>query len=447
MPEWTLDGTLEFQSKDAIRDAQNVALRKHLHYVATHSPFYMRRFAELGISDDDCLTVEDLRKLPLTTKADLEENNDDLLCVSETEIRDLCQTSGTTGKPVVLMQTASDLERLAYNEALSFQGCGITVEDRLIIACSLGRNFMAGIAYYLGAVALGATAIRTGSDSMPLIMDSINRHKPTALVAVPSMAAAMAERFKADGTDPATLGLRRILCIGEPIRNDDLTLSPLGEKVSNAWGASVYGTYASTEMATAFCDCDAGQGGHLHPDLVVIELLDERGKPVAPGEIGEVVATPLGITGMPVLRLRTGDVCRMHDTPCPCGRNSIRLGPILGRRSQMLKVRGCTIYPPAIFNALQTMPEIECCYVEVYCDFELSDRLRVVVGTSDDSVTAENVAARIAALTRVKPEVDVQSVAAVRAKTFIKEKRKPQRFFDYRNNPNLETNECPKDAQ
>ena len=438
MSNWDLDGSLAFESCDRIRATQNAALAKQIDYVAANSPFYRPRFTELGITAADIRTIDDLPLLTPTTKEDLERYNDDLLCVDEAEIRDLCQTSGTTGKPVVLMQTASDLERLALNEALAFQSCGITNHDRLVVACSLGRNFMAGLAYFLGATKLGAMAIRTGSDSMPLIMESIRRYRPTALVAVPSMAAAMAKRFQAESTDPRSLGIQRIVCIGEPIRDDDLTPSPLGAEVADLWGASVYGTYASTEMATAFCDCAAECGGHLNSALMVVELLDDDGSPVTPGEVGEVVATPLGITGMPLLRLRTGDVCRLHTEPCSCGRNTPRLGPILGRHSQMLKVRGCTIYPPAIFNALQTMPEIACSYVEVHRDFELSDRIRVIVGTNDQSLTPDVVAERIAAQTRVKPEVEIQPLEMVQAKVFVKEQRKPQRFFDYRNIPNPE---------
>ena len=111
------------------------------------------------------------------------------------------------------------------------------------------------------------------------------------------------------------------------------------------------GTYASTEMATSFADCTFGTGGHLLPDLMVVEIVDDAGPPLPPGEPGEVVATPLQVSGMPLVRFRTGDIATLHAAPCPCGRTSPRLGPVIGRKSQMLKVKGTTVYPPAIFAA------------------------------------------------------------------------------------------------
>ncbi len=423
---------LEFQSPADIRAVADGLLREHVEYVTAHSPFYRRRFAEAGLTAADIRTAADLQKLPFTTKADLEGAGKDLLCVPETAIVDLCLTSGTTGKPVTLLQTQGDLDRLAYNEAISFQSAGFTNEDRVIVVCALGRCFMAGLAYFLGLARLGATAIRTGSSSMSMVMEAIRTQQPTGLVGVPSMLLAIAGKLAAAGVDVPALGVRRIMCIGEPIRASDLGPSALGEKLADAWGARIYGTYASTEMATAFCDCEARCGGHLHPDLIVIELVDDDGSPVAPGTLGEVVATPLQVTGMPLLRLQTGDVATLHEEACVCGRNSVRLGPVIGRKSQMLKYRGTTVYPPAIFSILQGIPEIRGYYLEVHDDFELSDRIRVVVGVEDSVITADQITDRIAAGIRVKPEVVVTTPAAVQSKVIQDGKRKPVTFFDHR---------------
>lgn len=431
MSTWQ-DSDLEYRSLDEIRNEQNHRLQAHIAYLAANSPFYRRIFAENGIEAADIQTVDDMTKLPFTVKADLERANEELLCVPETEIVDLCQTSGTTGQPVVLMQTRNDLDRLAYNESISFAACGVSAADRVAIVCHLGRNFMAGLAYFLGVSRLGATAIRTGSDSLPMVIDSIKRYRPSVIVSVPSVALAIAGRLRDSGVDPAGLGVQRIICIGEPIRNDDFTLSTLGRNLYDAWSAQIYATYASTEMATAFCDCDAQAGGHHHPDLVVLELVDDDGKPVPDGELGEVVATPLGVTGMPLLRLKTGDLARLHTSPCDCGRRSVRLGPIIGRRSQMLKVRGCTVYPPAIFAALQDFPQIQGAYIEVYDDYDLSDRVKVVIGATDPTLKADDVAAQIAARTRAKPQVEIKTPDEVRATIIVKDMRKPVTFFDHR---------------
>jgi phenylacetate-CoA ligase len=256
--------------------------------------------------------------------------------------------------------------------------------------------------------------------------------RPNVLVGVPSMLLAISRRLQRSGIDPATLGVDKLICIGEPIRSADLTLSPLGKMLSESWSAQVLGTYASTEMATAFADCTAGCGGHLLPELMLVEILDEHGAPVASGNSGEVVVTPLGIEGTPLLRYRTGDIARLHLEPCACGRKTPRLGPILGRRAQMLKYRGTTLFPAAISNALQTVEAVEGFYIEVEREFDLSDRIRVVVGCTDASLTAERLAELIAAKTRVKPEVVLVAPEDIIRKTILPERRKPVTFFDYR---------------
>jgi len=185
-------------------------------------------------------------------------------------------------------------------------------------------------------------------------------------------------------------------------------------------------------MATAFTDCTTGRGGHLLPDLMVVEIVDEQGQPVAPGIPGEVVATPMQVTGMPLLRYRTGDIAVLHNEPCSCGRQTPRLGPIIGRKAQMLKVRGTTLYPPAVFTALQEIEAVQGCYLEVHSEFDLSDQLTVVVGSRDPELKPETVAEQIASRTRVKPQVTIVTPEDIQRKTVVADKRKPVTFFDLR---------------
>ncbi|WP_432822805.1 phenylacetate--CoA ligase family protein [Trichloromonas sp.] len=423
---------LEFNSPTAIGEAQNLLLRRHLAYLAEHSPFYRRRFAEAGIDLVDVAGLADLSRLPMTSKEDLERHNAEFLCVAPEQIVDLCLTSGTTGHPVAMHQTRSDLERVGYNEEISFRAAGITAADRVLIAAAIDRCFMAGLAYFIGLTRIGATVIRGGSSSIAMLEELTVQYRPTAVVGVPSLLLVLAERLRARGDDPRRLGVQRLICIGEPVRSADLSLSPLGRRLHESWGAEVFGTYASTEMATAFADCEAGRGGHVHPQLMIVEIVDEAGQPLPSGEPGEVVATPLQVTGMPLLRFRTGDIAVLHSDPCACGRNSWRLGPVLGRKAQMLKVRGTTLYPPAIQAVLQEIPEIRGHYLEVFDEFELSDRIRVVVGCSDPSLDAGELAERIAARTRVKPEVAIVAPEEVARRTLREDKRKPVTFFDFR---------------
>jgi phenylacetate-CoA ligase len=165
---------------------------------------------------------------------------------------------------------------------------------------------------------------------------------------------------------------------------------------------------------------------------MVVEIVDEAGRPLPPGVPGEVVATPLQVAGMPLVRFRTGDVATLHAARCACGRTSPRLGPVLGRKSQMLKVKGTTVYPPAIFAVLQELPGVQGYYVEVRDTFELSDRVTVTVGAAAGALTPAFVADRIAVRTRVKPEVVIATPEEVVARTVRADKRKPITFFDLR---------------
>ena len=423
---------LSFADSNRIDARQLVRLQAQLAYLQQASPYYREKFAQLGIRVQDFGQLGDLAQLPLTTKADLAARNPDFLAVDMEQVVDICQTSGTTGEPVTIWQTESDLQRLALNEQTAFTAAGIVPSDRVLIGAALDRGFMAGLAYFLGLRNIGATAIRAGSGQPALLSQLILNQRPNVLVGVPSLFLAVARRFKAAGIDAATLGVTKLICIGEPVRNPDLSLSLLGEALSGGWAAQVFSTYASTEMATAFADCTAACGGHLLPELMVIEILDDAGRALPAGEPGEVVATPLGLTGTPLLRYRTGDIASLHPETCACGRQTPRLGPIRGRKAQMLKYRGTTLFPAAISNVLHTIEAVTGHYLEVECEFDLSDRLRVVVGSSDSSLTAERVAELIAAGTRVKPEVVMVSPAEILEKTILPDRRKPVTFFDYR---------------
>ncbi len=414
---------------------QDALLRRHIAYLGERSPFYRRRFAEFGLTTVVGAGREDLAHFPLTTKDDLARNGAEFLCVPPEQVADICLTSGTTGAPVAMLQTAADLERLARNEAMSFRAAGIAPGDRVLIATTLDRCFMAGLAYFLGLNRLGATVIRGGSSSLPYLAGLVRSQQPRAIIGVPTLLLALAGRLQADG-GTGGYGVTTLIGIGEPLRREDLTLSPLGERLHQAWGgARILSTYASTEMATAFTDCSEGCGGHLLPELMVVEILDENGQPVAPGAVGEVVVTPLQVTGMPLLRFCTGDLAALHVEPCTCGRTTPRLGPVVGRKAQMLKVRGTTLYPPAIAAALQELPAVRGHYLEVRAEFDLSDRLLVVVGSDDPQLSVTEVAEAIAVLTRVKPEVRIVPVAEVQRRIIQEEMRKPVTFFDYRKKP------------
>lgn len=423
-------GRFEFLTPEEIARRQNQLLREHVAYVTKHSNFYASMFAEHKIDPDDIQTPADLSPLPFTVKDDLAAHAADFLCVDQEDVIDYSLTSGTTGEPVAMLQTRHDLERVGFNEETSFRVVGVGSSDLVLVAASLDRCFMAGLAYFLGLQRIGASVIRGGSSSIAALGELVLRHHPSAIVGVPTLLLELGRRLCTEGHEPRKVGVEKLCCIGEPIRSADLSLSALGLALEQMWGARIHGTYASTEMATAFTDCEAGKGGHLQPDLMVVEILDSEGNPTA--ETGEVVATPLQVSGMPLLRFKTGDIAQLHHEPCACGRTTPRLGPIVGRKSQMLKVRGTTVYPPAIFSVLQEIDGVSGYYLEVFDTYTLAEEIRLVVGTSDAELSASVVAEKIAARTRVKPQVVLAPPHEVREKTLQEGKRKPVTFFDNR---------------
>ncbi len=429
-------GQIAFESPQCIEACTNELLTRHAAYCYNHSVFYRRMFDRANLGPDDIQTVADLANLPLTTKADLEISGKDFLCVEPEKIVDVCQTSGTTGLAISMFQSASDLERVGYNEELSFRAAGVTSQDRVLIACALGRCFMAGMAYFEGLRRISAMAIRAGSSVMSVLASSVQTHRPTVIIGVPSQLLALAGELESIGSDPQQMGVRMLICIGEAVRQNNLSLSPIAERLAAKWQADVRGTYASTEMATAFADCQVGSGGHVHPDLMAVEIVDESGATCAPGQAGQVIATPLQVTAMPLMRFATGDIASIHVEPCKCGRNTLRLGPILGRKSHMLKIRGTTVYPEMILSAVGEFVAVDDCYIEISRDGDLSDQVTVVVSPAGDELDGDEVADRIRGKLRVGVDVIVASVEDVTARIHQADRRKPCRLFDVRSNAN-----------
>jgi len=327
---------IETSSPEEIRQYQEARVKELLSHIAQHSPYYRKIFAATNIDVRDFKNLEDIKHLPTTSKDEFHNHNWEFLAVPPGRIVEYTSTSGTLGNPVSIALTESDLQRLAYNECISFTCADGTPDDLFQLMLTLDRQFMAGMAYYEGIRKLGAGLIRVGPGLPSMQWDIIQRLKPTALVAVPSFLIKLIEYAHAQGIDLAKSSVKKVICIGEALRTSDLQLNILGSRVKDAWDVSLYGTYASTEMQTAFTECGHGRGGHHHPELIYVEVLDDQGEPVPPGTPGEITVTTLGVEGMPLLRYKTGDIAVAYQDACPCGRNTLRLGPVLGRKQQMI---------------------------------------------------------------------------------------------------------------
>lgn len=421
----------DFQPPERIREIQAQLFGEHIRYCAAHSPYYREVLAAAGV-DAATVTLDDIGSLPLTGKEQLAAQNQAFRAVAPERIVDIVLSSGTTGIPTRIEYTERDLQRLAYNEHLSFAGTGIGATDIILLTCTMDRCFVAGLAYFLGARSLGAAAVRNGHCNMDGHMALIVRTQPTAIIGVPSFLRKLGVFLRAAGMDPRATAVRRLVCIGEPLRDVDFRALPVARALAELWDADAFSTYASSEIVTSFCECSACCGGHLHPELAVAEILDENGCPAPDGTIGEVVVTPLAVEGMPLIRFRTGDLSCMTREPCACGRNALRLGPIVARRKQMIKLKGTTLYPQAITLALETVPQVVEHYIEVTAADALSDAVTVHVCLSDASLAAAAISDRLQAHLRVKPTVVIESEARIREQVFSPRSRKPVRFIDRR---------------
>jgi phenylacetate-CoA ligase len=423
-----------FRPADQVKTTQEQKLRELLAYTARHSPFYRELFALHGIDIATVRTIEDLALIPPTRKEDLQKRNLDFLCTPPDKIAEYTSTSGTLGSPVTIALTHRDLERLAYNEYTSFLCADGSPGDIYQLMLTLDRQFMAGIAYYSGIRRLGAGVIRLGPGVPALQWETIHRLKPTVLVAVPSFLLKLIQYAKDYHIDPDRSSVKKAICIGENIRHADLSLNILGKKITEAWNIRLYSTYASTEMQTAFTECREGQGGHLQPELLIVELLDDKDQPVGPGIPGEVTITTLGIEGMPLLRYKTGDVCTYSDRPCACGRTSLRLSPIIGRKQQMIKFKGTTLYPPALFDLLNEMEEVVDFIIEVYSNsIGLDEILLHLVPAARTEDCDHRIRAYLQARLRVSPHISYLSPAELQKMQFPETSRKAIKFLDRRN--------------
>lgn len=415
-----------------IQQRQLTLLKDTLRYVMAHSPFYQAYFGNsCHESFMEQLTAEQFATLPLTDKLQLSEHNEDFLCIPLTEVADFNTTSGTTGRPIASYLSAKDLDRLATNEALSMQCAGATSSDIFQLMTTVDKRFMAGLAYYLGIQKLGAGIVRNGPGAIPLQWDSIQRFKPTVLICIPSFIPDLLDYAEANGIDYRNSSVKKIICIGQPLRTEELELNELGKAIQSRWNVELYSTYASTEMATAFTECAAGKGGHMPEELVYLEVLDEHGNQVSSGQSGEVVITTLGVEAMPLIRYKTGDVCHYYAEPCSCGRVTPRLGPVIGRKNQMLKVKGTTIFPTAIYSTVEKiLPESDY-LLEISTGDYSNDHVALLIDNAHIA-KAESLSIRLKSTLRMMPELKFTDKQTLRKLKFPEEVRKPIKFVDKR---------------
>lgn len=430
---------IEYRSPEEIKAFQEEKLQELLLYLQEHSRYYRRMFEKCEIDIRKIRHIEDLVKIPFTEKKDLQLFNEDFLCCPKEKIVDYITTSGTLGDPVTFGCTENDLRRLALNEKKSFECAGLKPGNILQLMTTLDKRFMAGLAYFLGIRELGASIIRVGNGIPELQWDTIRRIQPDTILCVPSFILRLIQYAEEHGIDYRHSSVKRIIGIGEGLRDQQFNLNLLGRKIHEKWPeVQLFATYSSTEMGATFSECPYGLGGHVHPELIIVEIIGEDDLPVADGETGEVVVTTLGVEAMPLLRFRTGDVCAKVVEPCPCGRNSYRLTPLVGRKNNMIKLKGTTLYPPAINDVLDNTDYIENYVICVQDSESGTDDVVVKVGLKPSyeqvapNAVIKDLKDRFRARIRVAPRVEILSVKEIADINLPAKSRKPVKFIDLR---------------
>ncbi|MEX2148452.1 MAG: AMP-binding protein, partial [Candidatus Rokuibacteriota bacterium] len=324
-------------------------LRRQVAHAAAHSPFYKRKLRAAGVKAGSVRTLEDLQRLPFTTKDELKDNQaakppwGDVLAVPFADVLRIHMTSATTGRPLAFLDTKEDWYGFYHSYARSLHAFGVRREDMVMAAFSYGP----WIGYWSGFYAaqdLGCLVFPAGGLSTDQRIDALLTYPITVLGCTPSYALFLAEHAAKKGIDLAKdTKVRLTWHTGEPGASIPATKA----KIETAFGARAYDLPGLTEIAAWGFECDARAGlTHVHEDYCYPEVLDEQDRPVGPGGRGELVFTSLYRRAMPLLRYRTRDIVHVADRRCPCGRTLLAFeGGVHARLDDMKKIRGIIVYP------------------------------------------------------------------------------------------------------
>lgn len=345
----------ETWTREEIEKAQLTRLRTTVER-AMRSPFYGRRFKEIGLSAENIKSLDDLRRIPVTTKYDLRSAYPHgLVTVPHEELVRLHASSGTTGSPVVIHHTQDDLNSWADLMARSMYCAGIRKNDVFQNIAGYGL-FTGGLGIHAGGERLGCQTIPLGTGNTPRQIKFLQDFKVTVVHIIPSYAMYLAGQIEKAGVDPKGLSLKKAMIGAEPHSEE------VRRKIEDLFDIDAYNSYGLSEMngpGVAF-ECECKTGMHLWEDAYILEVLDpDTLEPVQDGEIGELVLTNLARRGMPILRYRTGDLTSVIPGKCACGREHRRIDRIRGRSDDMFIIKGCNVYPLQVETVLMSYPEVE----------------------------------------------------------------------------------------
>ena len=390
------DEKMETMTRAQIEALQQERLQATVQH-CMNSPFYRKRFEEAGLKPEDIKTLDDIRRIPFTTKQDLRDTYPfGMASVPLRECTRLHSSSGTTGTPTVILHTQKDLEEWAAQVARNLWMVGLRPDDVFQNSSGYGM-FTGGLGFQYGAERLGMLTIPAAAGNSIRQIKFITDFGTTALHAVPSYVTRLYEVMQSMGVDPRRDTRLKVLVIGAEPHSEEQR-----RRIEEMMGVKAYNSFGMSEMCgpgVGF-ECQEQNGLHFWEDYYIVEIVDpETLEPVPDGEVGELVLTSLCREAMPLLRYRTRDLTRVLGRTCPCGRNHVRIDRMRGRSDDMMVLRGVNIFPIQIEKILMTFPELASNYLITLTTDEDNDNMTVEVELeelfTDDYRRLQNLTNRI----------------------------------------------------
>ena len=407
-----------------ISELQISQVNKQIEALIKAERFYGKKLEEAGITRIS--TPEDFKKLPFSEKKDLRDAYPlGLMTAPESEIVRIHSSSGTTGLPVIIPYTAKDVDDWAIMFKRCYELAGITNMDRIQITPGYGL-WTAGIGFQNGAEKLGAMVIPMGPGNTDKQLQMMQDMKSTVLCSTSSYALLLAEEIE-------KRGIKDKICLKKGVIGSERWGEKMRKRISEELGIELYDIYGLTEIygPGIGISCKYDNGMHYWDDYVYIEILDPVTlEPVSDGEMGEIVITTLVKEGAPLIRYRTHDLSRIIPGDCPCGCKHPRLGVIMGRTDDMMKIKGVNVFPSQIEEVLKEFPELSSEYQIRISHLDGKDTMRIYVET-DGSVDFVELSKRIAE--RVKSRIGFTPlVKVVEIGVLPRSEKKTKRVIDER---------------
>lgn len=370
---------IETMPREKLRQLQTEKLRRTIE-TALNSPFYGHRLGKLGITPQSINSVDDIRKIPFTTKQDLRDNYPfGLVAGNMKDAIRIHSSSGTTGHPTVVVYSRHDIDSWANMIARNMYMVGCRDTDVFQNSSGYGM-FTGGLGFQYGAERLGATTIPAAAGNSKRQIMFIRDFGTTCLHAIPSYAVRLAEVFKDEGIDPRSTRLHTLFIGAEPHTDEQR------RRIEKLLGVKAYNSFGMTEMngpGVAF-ECKQQDGMHLWEDNYIVEIVDpDTLEPVPDGEYGEMVLTTLDRTMMPILRYRTRDLTRIIPGKCACGRTHRRIDRIKGRTDDMFIIKGVNVFPMQVEKILAQFPVLGSNYLITLDTVDDNDIMTVEVELDD----------------------------------------------------------------